>query len=182
MRSGVASVDVCRRLGALLSCSKKILKASDPDGEVRRPLQLLAPEKENGEQKIMQLCPSLRPWKGQILRGRPQAARGGQALRGDSHLASGQGCLLGSQPGFLASCTGLRSGRPTGASTFSALENTPGSQSPDLFPENFRISGGIRPRCLCFCSVRASPGSLSSPVDLYAPVTASLKWVFSEES
>lgn len=102
MHSGVASVDDCRRRGSPAALRKKILKASDPEGKVIRSLQVLAHEKENGEQKIMQLCPSLRLSKGQILRGRPQAARGGQALRGDSHLASGQGCLLGPQAGFLA--------------------------------------------------------------------------------
>lgn len=104
MHSGVASVEDCRRAGrgSPAALRKKIPKASDPDRSHTAPFKFQRMRRKTGEQNIVQLCPSLRPSEGQILRGRPEAARGGQVLRGDSHLASGQACLVGPQPGFLA--------------------------------------------------------------------------------
>lgn len=135
--------------------------------------------RKTGEQNIVQLCPSLRPSEGQILRGLPEAARGGQALR-RFRMPSGV-------PGWPSAripraCTGLRSGGPTGACSFSALENTPGSAKPGSVSRtspNFLRNPASEPVLLrCPPSPRLPP----QPAELYSPVTASLKWVFSEES
>ena len=143
--------------------------------------------KKQEQKTYTQLCSSLSLPKGQITRGRPEAAGGSQALTGDVSSGIGPpatGCFW---PGFLVHLQGQRSRGPTGHSISLSWRTSQGgfglgAQRHDRFPEHFLISCGIRFPRLRYCSVHAFPSSLPRFADLYSPLTASLKWVFSEES
>lgn len=129
MRSGVTAVDRWLKMAWEPCClaqkgteGHRILTESKV---VLPPSCFSAWEEKSGCRKIkIQLCPSPRSSKGQII-SCPEAARGRQTLKRCLLRDQATGDRLVLRPGFLVHRQGLRSKGPICSPAFSALESKP---------------------------------------------------------